>query len=312
MAQSLRTFFAARVRSGEITNWRTRFAPAPTGYLHLGHVVNALHVWGIARAYGGEVLLRLEDHDRTRCRAEYELALLNDLDWLGFIPDRATTNEFRAGASPLRQSDNLTAYQAVLDSLAARGALYACQCSRRDIASLAPIETGAETRYPGTCAALSLNDAAPHAVRMRVTNDIEHFGDLRLGMQSQCPDVQCGDFVLRDRNGNFTYQFAVTVDDWQQDIAVIIRGEDLLPSTGRQLQLARVIGRKLAPVFLHHQLILRDDGIKLSKSLGDTGVREMRAARLSSRDVLGRAAFASGLIAQEIPLAIDDLKYLFD
>lgn len=310
LSNSLRVFFA---RGGTArAPWRTRFAPAPTGYLHLGHVANAIHVWGIARAYGGQVVLRIEDHDPTRSRPEYESALLDDLDWLELEPDVGRTEHFRISNTAFRQSDNLQAYNSAFQALAASGATYRCECSRKEISRHSIGAQEGEIRYPGTCANLSLDAAPVQAVRVRVTAECEQFADLRLGAQRQCPRDQCGDFVICDRNGNFTYQFAVAVDDWQQDIDVIIRGEDLLSSTGRQLQLARMLGRNSPPTFIHHQLILREDGIKLSKSLGDAGVREMRAAGLSSRDVLGRAAFASGLIDVETPLAAADLKFLFD
>lgn len=291
--------------------WRTRFAPAPTGFLHVGHVVNAIHVWGIARAYGGDVLLRVEDHDRTRSRPEYEAALLDDLDWLGFTNESGSTDEFRRGRTPFRQSDNLAAYEEQLSQLEARGSTYVCRCSRKEIASHSNNEPGAEARYPGTCSSLALEDAIGRSRRVRVAADDEQFVDLRLGVQIQNPHQQCGDFVIRDRNGNFTYQFAVTVDDWQQGIDVVIRGADLLPSTARQLQLARLLGRTKPPQFLHHQLVMREDGVKLSKSLGDTGVREMRSAGLTPNEVLGRAAYEGGLIRNAIPLHVDDLPMLF-
>lgn len=308
LAKSLHATFSD---AQAVTHWRTRFAPAPTGFLHIGHVVNAIHVWGIARAYGGDVVLRIEDHDRTRCRAEYEEALLDDLDWLGLAADIGNTREFRDGTSPLRQSDNLEAYREQLQHLDERGATYTCQCSRKEIANQAPHLFGEEARYPGTCAKLALENSPALARRFHVTAEAEPFKDLRLRTHLQHPIEQCGDFVVRDRNGNFTYQFAVTVDDWQQDISLVIRGEDLLSSTGRQLQLARCLGRNTPPRFLHHQLVLREDGIKLSKSLGDTSVHEMRAAGLAPNEVLGRAAFASGLITEVTALAVDDLGLLF-
>ena len=118
-AESLRLAQALAARAFP-PQWRTRFAPAPTGYLHLGHVVNALHVWGVARAHGGQVLLRIEDHDHTRCRPEFERALLDDLDWLGFTPDIGATDEFRAGDTFRRQSNNRVRYTAALNSLATR------------------------------------------------------------------------------------------------------------------------------------------------------------------------------------------------
>ena len=290
-------------------HWRTRFAPAPTGYMHLGHVVNALHVWGVARAFGGQVLLRIEDHDRTRCRPEFERALMDDLDWLGFVADVAAPVNFSEPASPMRQSDNLQRYAAALRHLETRELVYGCICTRREIAEIAGDRFGEEFPYPGTCANAHLEGAI--ARRFRVSAATERFDDIRLNVQAQTPQQQCGDFLLRDRNGNFTYQCCAAVDDWDQNIDVIIRGEDLLSSTGRQLQLARVLGRKTPPQFLHHRLLLRADGLKLSKSLGDTGVREMRSAGLSRELVLGRAEFACGLIENDIAMDQHEITMLF-
>lgn len=310
--QSLALAAALRERTHTLRpGWRTRFAPAPTGLLHLGHVLNAMHVWGIARAYHGNVLLRIEDHDQLRCRSEYEYALLDDLDWLGLTPDIGTTNDFRAGAITQRQSSNRARYDAVLGALAARNMEYGCICTRKAIAGITGDVFGLEARYPGTCAHAQPPHSDAVARRFRVTQQTETFHDIRLGPQSQQPSVQCGDFPLRDRNGNFTYQFCVTVDDWDQNVDVVIRGEDLLASTGRQIQLARAIGRATPPAFLHHALLYRDDGLKLSKSLGDTGVREMRESGASAQDVLGRAAFAVGLITEFVPLEARQLPELF-
>lgn len=311
----LATKLAQLLGSPSIHTWRTRFAPAPTGRLHLGHVVNALHVWGIARAYGGEVLLRIEDHDSTRCRPEFERALLDDLDWLGFTPDVGTTQSFREGRHALRQSDNAHRYEKALQSLGEAGRHYGCVCSRRVIAESQDAETKAELRYPGTCARRVTRETVDNqeivARRFRVADRLENFTDIRLDGQQQHPAGQCGDFLLRDRNGNFTYQFAVVVDDMEQGIDVVIRGEDLLASTGRQLQLARALGRTMPLQFLHHSLLLRPDGLKLSKSLGDTGVGELRAAGVSANEVLGRAAHASGLIERPTSLGVAELPSLF-
>ena len=129
----------------------TRFAPAPTGYLHLGHVVNAMHVWGLAQALDGRVLLRVEDHDRQRCRPEFEAALLDDLDWLGLRPRPASRPAaFRAGACDGRQSDRDAIYRAAAAGLAARGLVYGCRCTRRDLEAAGAGDAG-ELRYPGTC-----------------------------------------------------------------------------------------------------------------------------------------------------------------
>ena len=255
------------------------------------------------------MVLRIEDHDRTRSRAEFEHALLDDLDWLGFVPDIGTTEEFRAGTHPLRQSDNRARYDAYLHDLVSRGLEYGCVCTRKDIAEIVGDPAGQEVPYPGTCA--NANFVSAVARRFRITDASESFDDVRLGAQQQSPEKQCGDFLIRDRNGNYTYQFCVTVDDLENDIDLVIRGADLLSSTARQLQLARALGRPHPPHFLHHALLMRTDGIKLSKSLGDTGVRELRNAGVSREVVLGRAAFLCGLIEQEVPLDHDDIAQLF-
>ena len=291
--------------------WRTRFAPAPTGFLHLGHVVNAIYVWGMARAHDGRVVLRIEDHDRSRCRLEYEQALLDDLDWLGFVPDEGTTSEFRAGASALRQSDSAWRYAAAITALELRGLVYVCRCSRGDIARVVEDRPNEEMRYPGTCRDAALPPDEFPQRRVRLGPDRERFFDLLRGPQDQVPAEQCGDLLVRDRLGQWTYQFAVTVDDLDQHMDVVIRGEDLLSSTGRQRALARLLGRRRPLHFMHHPLVRHPDGAKLSKSAGDTGVRELRAAGVRPDEVLGRAAHAAGLIAAMRALSHDDVAELF-
>jgi len=262
----------------------TRFAPSPTGYLHLGHVVNAIYVWGLARALQGRVLLRIEDHDRIRSRRPFEDAILEDLAWLGFVPDD--------GLRPLRrQSDNDAAHLRALASLQATHHVFACDCSRKEI--------GGE-RYPGNCRhrRLQPGDVLPPGMGIRVVLDDEpeRFDDLALGEIMQRPSEQCGDLLLRDRDGHWTYQFAVTVDDMNDGIDLVIRGQDLLSSTGRQIKLARMLGRASVPQFFHHPLIHKADGEKLSKASGDSGVRELRAAGARPSAVIGLAAAALGLI----------------
>jgi glutamyl-tRNA synthetase/glutamyl-Q tRNA(Asp) synthetase len=131
---------------------------------------------------------------------------------------------------------------------------------------------------------------------------VEPFHDLRLGEREQVPAEQCGDLLARDRLGNWTYQFAVTVDDMRHGVDLVVRGEDLLESTGRQLRLARLLGRSIAPRYLHHPLILKPGGEKLSKASGDSGIRELRAAGHTPAQVLGSAAFLSGLQVNDRPL----------
>jgi glutamyl/glutaminyl-tRNA synthetase len=289
----------------------TRFAPSPTGHLHLGHVVNAVYVWGLAQALGGRVLLRLEDHDRTRCRPEYERALLDDLDWLGLEPDLGPAAELRRGRSPYRQSDSGAIYQEQLDRLAAAGLVFGCDCSRREVDAEAGGAVNRETRYPGRCRDRGLPVGTGRGVRLRMDAGEESFVDPRLGERGQEPSAQCGDMLLRDRLGNWTYQFAVVVDDLRHRVDLVIRGEDLVESTGRQLRLARLLGRDRGPVFLHHPLVRKPDGAKLSKAAGDAGVRELRGAGVPAAEVLGRAACVGGLLDHPRPLAVADLTGLF-
>jgi glutamyl-tRNA synthetase/glutamyl-Q tRNA(Asp) synthetase len=273
----------------------TRFAPSPTGYLHLGHIVNAIYTWGIARALGGRVLLRLEDHDRIRSRADYEAAILEDLDWLGFVPDE--------GRDPLvRQSDTPDIYHDALDALKRSMHVYTCDCSRTNI--------GGE-RYAGRCRDRGLSEAPGRGVRVQLAENIVHAHDLLTGPLEQTPAEQCGDLLLRDRDGNWTYQFAVTVDDLRQGVTLVIRGADLLASTGRQVLLAQLLGRSTPPSFLHHPLIVGPSGEKLSKSARDTGVRDLRAQGLSAEDVIGRAATAIGLITSPRPIRAAEAQDLF-
>lgn len=285
----------------------SRFAPAPTGYLHLGHVVNAIFVWGLTRALGGEVLLRIEDHDAERSRAVFERALLDDLEWLGFVPDRPSFAEFRAGPCAGRQRDREAVYQAALEALARAGRVYACECSRRMLALHGGVS--GERRYPGTCARKGLPCGPGRGVRVALDEGVETFEDLRHGSQSQSPAEQCGDLLVRDRDGHWTYQFAVTVDDFEQGVTVVIRGDDLLSSTGRQIQLARLLGRRSPPVFVHHPLVMKGPAQKLSKADGDTSVRDLRARGVTATDIIGRAAAAVGL-TDASPLTVADLATL--
>jgi len=235
-------------------------------------VLSALHVWKAARDSGpeGRVLLRIEDHDRQRSRKDYEEAILEDLSWLGFSAD-----------GPLvRQSERDAVYEDALESLRRRGLVYACACSRKTF------EGG---RYPGTCADRHLAEAPGLGLRIRLEPGVERFDDLRLGPQAQQPSAQCGDLLARDREGNWTYQFAVVVDDRAQGVNLVVRGEDLLDSTGRQIQLARLLGRAEPPRFQHHALLMKSPGQKLSKSDGDTGVRELRAGGATPDEVKDRA-----------------------
>jgi glutamyl-tRNA synthetase/glutamyl-Q tRNA(Asp) synthetase len=283
----------------------SRFAPAPTGRLHLGHVLNAVHVWGLARASGGRVLLRIEDHDRQRSRPEFEAAILEDLEWLGFVPDDPPIEAFRAGRTDGRQSDRGPVYERAVQTLRSRGLVYACECTRSEIRAASA--GGGELRYSGTCADKGLAEQPGRGLRVRLEPAIERFDDLGHGWVEQRPFEQCGDLLVRDRDGFWTYQFAVVVDDMEQHVNLVVRGDDLLASTGRQIQLARLLGRSRPAAFLHHALIMKSPTQKLSKADGDTSVRDLRQAGWSAAMVIGKAAELGGLTDECRPLHPDDV-----
>lgn len=270
----------------------SRFAPAPTGHLHLGHVVNALYVWGLTRALGGRVLVRVEDHDRQRSRAEFETAILDDLAWLGFEGD----------GPPVFQRDRSRAYGEALAALRARGLVYACECSRASIAA-AGGAGGNHSRYPGTCAGKGLEERGGRGVRVRLPDETVEFDDLRHGRIRQRPAAQCGDVLVRDREGQWTYQFAVTVDDWLQEVTLVVRGDDLLESTGRQIALGRLMGRAEPPRYFHHPLVMKTASQKLSKSDAATAIGALRRSGMRAEEVVGLAAAAVGLVPSPRPIA---------
>jgi glutamyl/glutaminyl-tRNA synthetase len=275
---------------------RTRFAPAPTGFLHLGHVANAIFVWGIARARGARVLLRIEDHDRQRSRPEYEAGLLEDLAWLGFEPDEG----------PIRQSDRSAAYASALERLCATGLAYACACSRADFDASGFSGPGC----PRGCRDGRLREQTGLAIRVALGGGSEAWMDLGLGPVA-AEVASSGDPPLRDRHGNWTYGFAVVVDDLDQAVDVVIRGRDLLDATAAQIRLARLVGRDAPPAFLHHPLIRKPSGAKLSKADADTAVRELRAAGASPEELIGRAATAVGLVEDGKPVGVGEVARLF-
>lgn len=278
---------------------RTRFAPSPTGELHLGHVAAMIYAWGWADRWGSAVDLRIEDHDRQRCRPEFTQHMLADLDWLGFAP-------VRGGQSSI-QSQQTERYTQALDRLRRAGLVYACRCSRKTLPLAAP---GTEPCYPGHCRDQGWPEGPDTALRVRLPETPVRFQDDRLGWQEQIPARQCGDFVLRDRHGQFTYQFAVVVDDLADGIDWVIRGEDLLASTGRQMALARLLGGTPPRHWLHHRLIAGADGRKLSKSEGAPPLAQLRERGLSPSEVIGLAASRVGLQSNPRPCAATEVARL--
>ena len=244
--------------------WRTRFAPSPTGYLHLGHVVSAAWVWAFARRFEATVLLRIEDHDSVRSKKEFEDEIFEDLSWLGFFD--LDDIEIVGRDNRIRQSDRQVRYREAVEELNAAGQnIFGCHCTRKQIKALSGDKHLTELFYSGTCRQRPWSFAAKEGVRLQIDSEQLTFDDLIHGHSMQQPSSQCGDLLLRDRDQNFSYQFAVTVDDIDQDINLIVRGDDLFESTGRQLLLAKKLGRLKPALFAHHPLVLDPLGSKLSK-----------------------------------------------
>ena len=234
----------------------------------------------MAREVGARVVLRIDDHDRVRSRPEYDAALIEDLAWLGFAADHGPTRQ----ADP----DVLPAYEAALARLRADGLLYGCDCTRSTFAEWAAVngDPWSGPGCPDGCRARGLDGPT---LRAAIGAGRETWMDAAVGPCAG--DVApSGDPPIRDREGNWTYPFSVVVDDLRQDIGLVIRGRDLIHATPTQIRLGRLLGRERPPTFLHHPLIRRPDGSKLSKSAGDTGVRDLRAAGASPAEVRALAA----------------------
>ncbi|MDQ8180015.1 tRNA glutamyl-Q(34) synthetase GluQRS [Pelagicoccus sp. SDUM812005] len=251
-----------------------RVAPTPTGLMHLGHACTFLEAQRRARAAGGKLLLRIEDLDQARCKPEFVEALAEDLAWAGLSWEPEV----------LRQSERLAWFREVLGRLREAGVVYPCSCSRKDVAEAirAPHVEGQEPLYPGTCREREFvfgSEAEALAInwRFRVPDgEAIAFEDGRLGAQHFVAGRDFGDFLVWRKDGFPSYELAVVADDVAQGITEVVRGEDLLASTARQLLLYRALGEE-PPAFYHCPLILDTEGKRLAKRAGAMGLRELRA-----------------------------------
>jgi glutamyl-tRNA synthetase len=272
---------------------RTRFAPSPTGDLHLGGAWTALASWVTARAAGGAVVLRVEDIDTPRVVRGSEARIEEDLEWLGLDWDEG----------PYRQSERGAHYERAVADLAAQDLVYPCDCSRAEIARVASApHPGEETVYPGTCRD---KDPArpmkrPPSLRVRVPARVAGYVDAIAGRVEQDLAAEVGDFVLQRGDGVFAYQLAVVVDDLAMRITDVVRGADLVGSTPRQVWLAGLLGTA-APRYAHVQLVTAPDGARLEKRTPRSTVRELRDAGVAAEAILGVMAHALGITATPAP-----------
>ncbi|MBL8734133.1 MAG: tRNA glutamyl-Q(34) synthetase GluQRS [Planctomycetes bacterium] len=285
-----------------------RLAPSPTGSLHLGNARTFLLAWLSVRSRGGTLLLRIEDIDGPRVKAETVAQAIEDLRWLGLDWD----------GEPVLQSERLEHYATVARQLCERGLAYPCTCTRREVeeAASAPHETGDDGPvYPGTCRGryrdLEAAQAATGrdaALRFRVDVDAVPFADLFARAQ---PGRVAGDFVIQKRDGGPAYQLAVVVDDAAMGVTEVLRADDLLPSTPRQLLLYQALGL-VPPTFVHVPLVVGGDGKRLAKRHGDTSLRSLRGRGVTTAAVVGWLAAACGLRPAGTRCRADELLRDFD
>ena len=294
--------------------YRGRFAPSPTGDLHLGSAAAALVAWLRARAAGGAFVVRVEDIDGPRVLGGTEARQLEDLRWLGLDWDEGP--DVGGPHAPYRQSERTAHYEAALATLDARGLLFRCDCSRREIAgvSSAPHAGDEGPRYPGTCRPAGMRSRpwkrAP-AIRFAVPSGRVAIRDVWQGDYEQDVADAVGDFVLRRGDGLWAYQLACVVDDLAMGITEVVRGVDLLASAPRQALLAAALGAT-PPAFAHLPLVVAPDGTRLAKRGGGITLRERRAAGLSPQVIVGALAHALGVRPSPAPLAARDLLHAFD
>ena len=302
-----------------------RFAPSPTGYLHEGHLLSALYVWAAAAKWGLKVHLRIEDHDQSRARPAYIEGIREDLAWLGFRYDSESI-----------QSERSAIYEAALQKLEAKSLVYPCYCSRKQLQDENPKSETGEIIYQGKCffrrqpykasnatsavghgraewlgqkrsdCPKTSDESAPHNLRFIVSDKVIHWHDLRLGDFHENPKLQCGDFPIRDREGQWTYQFAVCVDDIDENITHIVRGEDIRNSTARQIALMEALGRTERPVYLHHPLIVDENNKKLSKRELAHSLRQDKEAGITPEMLLGRVCHKAHLTESDAPISLQE------
>ena len=296
---------------------RGRFAPSPTGDLHLGNARTALLAWLQARSAGGRFVMRVEDLDLGRVRPGYMERQLEELRWLGLDWDEGP--DVGGPHAPYLQSERQERYEAALARLADAGLVFECFCSRKEIAAAASAPHAGDEEgppYPGRCRLLgpaevaSRRAAAPSALRFVAPPGEVRFHDRLQGELAFRPSVETGDFVVRRKDGVAAYQLAVVVDDAAMEITDVLRGADLLSSTARQLLLYRALALQ-PPRWAHVPLLVGPDGERLAKRHGAVSLRELRERRVRPEVVVGWLAASCGLAAPGDEMPAGDLVGAF-
>ena len=278
-----------------------RFAPSPTGRMHLGNVFSALLSWLSARSQDGRWLLRIEDIDRERSRQAYADLLMDDLQWLGLTWDE----------DPVYQSQRSDIYEHYFDLLIKRGLTYPCYCTRNDIlATQAPHESDGRVVYKGTCRHLPPREGVAAATRLMVPEQEIAFTDGHYGLQSIDLSKHVGDFIIRRKDGAWAYQLVVVIDDALMGVNEVVRGRDLLLSSPQQMYIASLL-RFAPPRFTHLPLLCNEAGQRLSKRDRSLDMASLRS-RFTASEIIGRLAFTAGLLPEPQPMTPQQLLPFFD
>lgn len=297
---------------------RGRYAPSPTGDLHLGNLRTALLAWLYARCAGGRFVLRIEDLDLPRVRLKASPRMISDLRWLGLDWDEGP--DCGGPYAPYVQSQRLAHYQHYLQRLQQQDLIYPCYCSRAEIAHASALQQDGDdgTRYPGTCRSLTEAQRRHYAaqgrhpsLRFRVDDQrLVSFTDLIAGPLTQHVQQSVGDFIVRRSDHIFAYQFAVVVDDGLMGINQVVRGADLLSSTARQILLYEALGFPI-PIFAHVPLVLDAQGQRLSKRSQSMGLEPLRAAGATPAHIVGQLAASCGLVNSGTEIRTSELLTLY-
>ena len=278
-----------------------RFAPTPSGRMHLGNVFAGLIAWLSVRSQNGEMVLRMEDLDTQRTSAEFAAILRDDLTWLGLDWDRETPP----------QSARSAVYDRYFDILKEKGLLYPCYCTRSQLHNVnAPHLSDGTYIYPGTCRNLTTPPDRAPAWRVMVPNRVWTLRDRVQGDYTEDLATDCGDFVVRRADGVYVYQLAVTVDDGEAGVTEVVRGMDLLSSAPRQMYLQELFGFP-HPEYGHVPMLMAPDGRRLSKRDKDLDLGVLRQ-RLTPEALIGILAFSAGLIDHNTPISARELAQEFD
>lgn len=284
-----------------------RFAPSPTGRMHAGNIYAALSAWLVAKSQGGTIVLRIEDLDHDRSKAEYISAVQRDFELLGLTWDQG----------PFFQHDRDEAYLEAFSGLERKGLVYPCFCTRADLHAASAPHRGEKFVYPGTCRGLTAEQIAEKSLRrapaqrLRVPDAAYSFEDMVQGRYEQNLAHDCGDFLIRRSDQAFAYQLAVVVDDAAQGVTSIVRGVDLLCSTPQQLYLQELLGLD-HPRYAHIPLLVAERNRRLSKRDHDAGIEELLARFKTPEAIIGHIAGICGLAPTCDPATPEQLLATFD